>query len=429
MPDNDATPCAQPDTPTPLSLFSAHWKVLVLLGLTSCITEPDVPQPAALEVVSGNDQIQGPGRNLHEPIVVRALDDVDQPMAGVEIDFVPGLRRGGFVDPPSAVTDSTGEASVTWVLGDVSGPQFLTARARGASVEIAATVRPGDFDIQVVVDTLFTPEQTAAFRAAAERWAAVIVGDLPDQPFEEGFVPAHQCEGVEEGEIPPGGAVDDVLLAVTLVDDDRSRWGYGLCLWRSTEQRHPIIVYLYFHRGALDMLFDPMLEGLTTHIVGHLIGFGWAWGDRLQYPVRDHGAGADTHFPDPPTVAAFDDAGGVSWIGSKVPVENQGPGPTPDIHWREPVLGDELMSAYLPESGPLKDLSDLPLSAITVQSMAALGYEVDIAMADPYTVSSPGAPTARAIPHRSFDPWGDLEKGAVEILDESGRLIGVVYRW
>ncbi len=119
----------------------------------------------------------------------------------------------------------------------------------------------------------------------------------------------------------------------------------------------------------------------------------------------------------------------MSWIGSKVPVENQGPGPTPDIHWREPVLGDELMSAYLPESGPLKDLSDLPLSAITVQPMAALGYEVDIAMADPYTESSPGAPTARAIPHRSFDPWGDLEKGAVEILDESGRLIGVVYRW
>ncbi len=186
MPDNDATPCAQPDTPTPLSLFSAHWKVLVLLGLTSCITEPDVPQPAALEVVSGNDQIQGPGRNLHEPIVVRALDDIAQPMAGVEIDFVPGLRRGGFAEPRSAVTDSTGEASVTWVLGDVPGPQFLTAQARGASVEIAATVRPGDFDIRVVVDTLFAPEQEAAIRAAAERWAAVIVGDLPDQPSHAG---------------------------------------------------------------------------------------------------------------------------------------------------------------------------------------------------------------------------------------------------
>ena len=356
MPDNEATPCAQPDTPTPLSLFSAHWKVLVLLGLASCITEPDVPEPAALEVVSGNDQIQGRGRNLHEPIVVRALDDIAQPMAGVEIDFVPGLRRGGFVEPRSAVTDSTGEASVTWVLGDVPGLQFLTARARGASVEIAATVRPGDFDIRVVVDTLFTPEQEAAIRAAAERWAAVIVGDLPDQPFEEGYVPAHQCEGVEESEIAPGGAVDDVL------------------------------------------------------------------------PVRLNGAGADTHFPDPPTIAAFDAAGGADWIGSKVPVENQGPNFRRDIHWREPVLGDELMSAYLPESGPLKDLSDLPLSAITVQSMAALGYEVDIAMADPYTVSSPGAPTARAIPYRRFDPWSDLEQGAVEILDESGRLIGVAYR-
>ena len=136
--------------------MSAHWKVLVLLGLTSCITEPDVPQPAALEVVSGNDQIQGRGRNLHEPIVVRALDDIGQPMAGVEIDFVPGLRRGGFAEPRSAVTDSTGEASVTWVLGDVPGRQFLTARAAGApSVEIAATVRHGDFDIRVVADTLF----------------------------------------------------------------------------------------------------------------------------------------------------------------------------------------------------------------------------------------------------------------------------------
>ena len=86
------------------------------------------------------------------------------------------------------------------------------------------------------------------------------------------------------------------------------------------------------------------------------------------------------------------------------------------------------MSAYLPESGPLKDLSDLPLSAITVQSMAALGYEVDVAMADRYTVSSPGAQTARAIPYRRFNPWSNFERGAVEILDESGRLIGVVYR-
>ncbi len=407
MPDNEATLCARPGTPTPRNPLSAHWKVLVLLGLTSCITEPDVPQPAALEVVSGNDQIQGRGRNLHEPIVVRALDDIGQPMAGVEIDFVPGLRRGGCAEPRSAVTDSTGEASVTWVLGDVPGLQFLTARARGASVEIAATVRPGDFDIRVVVDTLFTPEQEAAIRAAAERWAAVIVGDLPDQPFEEGYVPAHQCEGVEESEIAPGGAVDDVLLAVTLVDDDRVRWGFGLCMWRLTEQRHPIMVQMTVHRGALDKLFEPMLKGWATHIVGHLIGFGWAWGDMLQNPVRFNGAGADTHFPDPPTIAAFDAAGGADWIGSKVPVENQGPGSRPDIHWREPVLGDELMSAYLPESGPLKDLSDLPLSAITVQSMAALGYEVDVAMADRYNVSSPGCANRASDP---IPPLRSLER-------------------
>ena len=77
----------------------------------------------------------------------------------------------------------------------------------------------------------------------------------------------------------------------------------------------------------------------------------------------------------------------------------------------------------------MKDLNALPLSAISVQAMAALGYEVDVSMADPYTVSSTGAPTARAIPDPGFGPWSDLEKGAVEILDESGRLIGVVYRW
>ena len=61
-----------------------------------------------------------------------------------------------------------------------------------------------------------------------------------------------------------------------------------------------------------------------------------------------------------------------------MPVENTGEAGSADSHWRESVLVDELMTPQL-NSG------SNPLSAVTVQSLADLGYQVDVLGADPYS--------------------------------------------
>ncbi|MXX54339.1 MAG: hypothetical protein F4106_08740 [Gemmatimonadetes bacterium] len=53
-----------------------------------------------------------------------------------------------------------------------------------------------------------------------------------------------------------------------------------------------------------------------------------------------------------------------------------------DGHWRESVMGNELMT-------PATQLGEsAPLSAITIQTLADLGYRVNVGLADSYSLSS-----------------------------------------
>jgi len=63
---------------------------------------------------------------LNAPIVV-AVDEYANAKSGVQVNFE--VRGGGFVTPPSAVTDSNGQASVgSWTLGADLGVDTLIAR-------------------------------------------------------------------------------------------------------------------------------------------------------------------------------------------------------------------------------------------------------------------------------------------------------------
>ncbi|MDE2805713.1 MAG: Ig-like domain-containing protein [Gemmatimonadota bacterium] len=400
----------------------------VVLALAGCLTSPDLPEAAVIEIVSGDDQIQGRGRTLHEPIVVRALDGAGFPIAGLRLRFS-SLDHGTVVDPPSVTTDSLGQAAASWTLGLVAGTQTLTASVparRGPSVEFTATARQGDFDIQIVFDTAVATEHRIAIRNAAERWTAVIVGDLPDQLFERGFLPAYHCQGVEELLIPPGGVVDDVRLGVRIERDPNLAYRLAHCSRRETEPS-TLLAQWSVSAGLLDAV-GADLEGWTTHLIGHLLGFGWGWGDRRRNAVRDEGLGADTHFPDPATVAAFDAAGGAAWTGSKVPVQNHGPRWLVDTHWRESVMSTEIMSPDFTEDLRLKPFRELSLSAITVQAMAAIGYEVDVNEADAYTLPTAGVAAEPAASRPRSRQWGDIEQRTVAIFDASGRVVSVTRR-
>ena len=113
--------------------------------------------------------------------------------------------------------------------------------------------------------------------------------------------------------------------------------------------------------------------GDSGHALG--IGSGTHWEEVIRLP-SENDPEADTHFPGSRAIAAFDAGGGRDYKGHKVPVENDGE----DSHWRESVMKTELM---VPTFSP-----DGPLSAVTVEALADLGYRVDASRADPYEVPS-----------------------------------------
>jgi hypothetical protein len=77
-----------------------------------------------------------------------------------------------------------------------------------------------------------------------------------------------------------------------------------------------------------------------------------------------------------------------SYTDKVVPVEAGGGAGTTLSHWRESVMMNELMTGFL-NSGPN------PLSAITIESMADLGYAVDTSVADPWP--TPGSMASGAV--------------------------------
>jgi hypothetical protein len=125
-----------------------------------------------------------------------------------------------------------------------------------------------------------------------------------------------------------------------------------------------------------------LLIPVVLHEMGHVLGIGTIWSRKeLLMNPSSVTPGADTHFIGPRAITAFDNAGGVNYTGgAKVPVENEaGPG-SQDSHWREAVFGAELMSPFV-NSGVQN-----PLSVITIQSLADLGYVVDPSQDEPYSV-------------------------------------------
>ena len=405
-----------------------RWLPFVSLALSGCGAElgPDElpePGPGAIEIVSGDNQIQGRGRDLHEPVVVRAVDAAATPMAGVALSFAPGPGSGS-VSAGSIVTDSGGEAIVFWTLGELVGAQRLsvTSAAGSAQVTVSATARQSDFDVHLVADPDLTAEQVEAIRAGTERWTDVITGDMPDFHLPPDYQPPDRCLAAKW---PTIGVIDDMRIEVRIRADLASSMIVAFCeVADSPVSIRPFWLLVWVRPGFIAQLdSESRFREWIAHVTGHGLGFGIFWGSLLHNPVDEAGVGADTHFPDSATVAAFDAAGGIEWTGgSKVPVENGAE--NRDVHWRGDVFGHEIMSSWytmgMPGDNP-------PLSAITVQSVAALGYQVDVSMADPYELpeADPAADEDRRPPEGGGVP-GHGE--SVELIYDGSRIVGIVSR-
>ncbi len=247
-------------------------------------------------------------------------------------------------------------------------------KKRGTTV-LFDLIRKGDFDIELVfLSTNFTERDKKVIQYAALRWMSILRKDLPDYTLTEGW--SGTC-GDLSYDIKSGKRIDDLQIYVISSDDDgdfipRFR-GWGGVRGMRDKPQLPFLGCMAFNNLDYNVSVTTAL-----HEIGHVLGIGTFW-DRRGF-LRD--TTGDPHFNGPLAISAFDAAGGRSYTGKKVPVDG-------DLaHWRASVLEGEVMRA----GGSGKHLS-----AITTYALADLGYVVDFAQADSYSLPGAGKASAKAV--------------------------------
>jgi hypothetical protein len=234
-------------------------------------------------------------------------------------------------------------AAIRWIVENME--TYLAKADAMRAMELAATDSP--FTIEIRFLGGLTETQQAAFAGAADRWAHVIVGDLPDIEID-------------------GDLIDDVLILAQGQAID----GVGHILGQAgpTHARRapdgtwqqPCKGHMAFDTADLaQMEADGTLLDVITHEMGHVLGIGSMWDlqELVSPPPDDAAALVNPVFNGPAAMTRYGlllGGGGAQ----PVPVENQGGG----------------------------GAAGNPLSELTIASLQDLGYEVDLDAADPYTL-------------------------------------------
>ncbi|MCI0435232.1 MAG: hypothetical protein L0271_16565 [Gemmatimonadetes bacterium] len=348
--------------------------------------------PAVLRIREGQGQSAPAGTPLAIPPAVFVGDAFDNPITEIVVGFSISAG-GGSVSQTSVPSDALGIASPgAWTLGSAAGPNALQASVPGLpAATFTATAlgggggggagsggaSPASFDIDLRMINPVSATQQAAFNAAAARWTSAITGDLPAVPLS---VPAGAC-GIAHPAITE--TVDDLLVLISVEEIDgpgKVLGSAGPCFLRSASGL-PVLGIILLDSWDLAMIeANGMLTAVIMHEMGHVLGVGTLW----RAPPLIGAGSTDPYFTGGGAVSEFLAAGGSTYPGSPVPVENTGGGGTRDGHWRESVFGSELMTGWI--NGGAN-----PLSAITIASLGDIGFTVDVGAADGFSVSSAAA--------------------------------------
>jgi len=374
-------------------------------------------------IAAGDGQSGLAGYVLNVPPAVLVRDAADAPLAGVSVTFAVA-SGGGSVIGATTTTDANGVATIGgWIVQ--LGANTLTATVAGSGltgnpVTFTATGVSAAYHIDVRFLTAMTPSREAAFTNAAAKWEALIYGDVPDVPVNIG---PHQC-----GSNAPAlhETIDDIVIFATVdsIDGPGQILGQaGPCFIRSSGNLPLLGVMMFDSADVAQLEADGEFSLVILHEMGHVLGYGTVWS---TLGLLAGAGGSDVHFTGAQAIAAFDRNGGQSYsAGSKVPVENCvgfqpgdcGAG-TQDSHWRESVFANELMTGYLNSGVPN------PLSVTSTASMGDLGYTVNYAGSDPYTVTNPLA-AVRAPGGRIIALRDDILRVPVFSVDAAGHIVDV----
>ncbi|HET7464684.1 MAG TPA: Ig-like domain-containing protein [Longimicrobium sp.] len=107
-------------------------------GARALFTAGVAPGPPASLQGPRSDSYGPAGQPLAAPVAVTVLDNWGNPVPGIRVDWSI-YYGGGWVEPATSVSDSSGVAVTRWTLGTSLGGTRLRASAGGLSTSIAAT--------------------------------------------------------------------------------------------------------------------------------------------------------------------------------------------------------------------------------------------------------------------------------------------------
>ena len=382
---------------------------------TATAVQPGAPASVSAGPGDGQTGLTGYALNIAPAVVVR--DAASFPVPNVAVTFAVA-SGGGSVTGADATTGFDGVATAGgWTVQLGTNTLIATASGSGITgnpVTLVATGVSAAYHIDVRYLTAVTPAQRAAFDSAAAQWERLIYGDVPD---EFASFPAGTCG---PGSPAINETIDDIIIYVRLdsIDGPGKILGQaGPCLIRDPGFQPGVGVMRFDTADVAGLLAAGQFDEVVRHEMGHVLGFGTIW---QSLGVLSGAGGTDPHFVGAQATAAFDHNGGQAYsAGAKVPVENCcGPG-TRDFHWRETVFATELMTGFLNGGVPN------PLSVITTASMGDLGYLVNYAGSDPYTVPNAAALRAQAsLPQ--IELGDDLLRLPILVVDRRGRVTRII---
>lgn len=328
------------------------------------------------DVVSGNNQSALAGTPLTQPVLLAASDQYGNRADGVIANFSAGAGGGSLA---GFTATAAADGSITmpkFTLGRSALPQQVIASINGKSAIISATVL-SDYVIDVRLwGPPMTHDQELLFDNAAARIRGAIVGSVPT--VDGNGIDPSVC-GVTG--IPVlAEQVPGVIIYASVQSIDgpgRILARAGPCYTRDANDLRTVVGIMEFDADDLAALQNTgSLQDVITHEMLHVVGFGVFWKDLNLL------TGFDT-----PLVGYIGSGGingciltgGANSCLSSVPVENTGGSGTANSHWRETTFGSELMTGFA-------NAPPMPLSIMTVRSLADIGYTINGFAADPYQI-------------------------------------------
>ena len=242
------------------------------------------------------------------------------------------------------------------------------------------------FQIDISFSGNVSDKTKVAARQAADKWQNVITGDLPSVVIDGEYIDDFKLVVKEQ-------AVDGLYGALAYAGPTRTYAnGESIIQKRATSNTS------YGGTAVVDIADrnNDQIKDIMVHELGHALGIGPFWRlEHIRNGFKPLGL-IQNLFTDSPIYVgknALAEYRKLAPGAVGIPLESGGGGGTRGAHWSEAVFGNELMTGYLSPT--------MPLSRVTLGALKDLGYSVNYAKADPYslptaTVAAAGLAAANA---------------------------------